>query len=187
MKRNRRGISLAEMLVVMTACTVAFSLSGQLLTRVFRIYSQSQDHADVERSALRLSTQFRRDVHQADTAITETSAGNDGMLFQLSMTDGSQLDYSYRGGTIVRQRTGDGQITAREDFDFPEVLDVMVQRLDVPSRLELTITAVRPVADANQEQPTARASRNPINVHVEAVLGRDRRVADPANDREARE
>jgi hypothetical protein len=187
MKRNRRGISLAEMLVVMTAFTVAFSLSGQLLTRVFRIYCRSQDHADVERSALRLSTQFRRDVHQADTAITETSATDDGVFLRLSMSDGSQLDYSYRGGAIVRQRTGDGELAAREEFKFPEILDVVVQRLGRPSRLELTLTAVRTLAYANPEEPAVRVSRNPINVHVETVLGRDRRVADPANDREVRE
>ena len=55
MNHRRRGVSLTELLVVMTACTVVMTLTSQLICRVMRIQVESRAHVDVERNAMRLA------------------------------------------------------------------------------------------------------------------------------------
>ena len=64
----RRGYTLIEMIVVMTAGTVLMGIAVTLLCALLR--AEGTGRALVERSASlgRLADQFRRDVHAADQA-----------------------------------------------------------------------------------------------------------------------
>jgi hypothetical protein len=187
MKHLRRGVSLTEMLVVMTACTVGFSLTGQLLCRVMRIYSQAQTHADVERTALRLATQFRRDVHAAKSAVTDSSAVEEDTLLLLHLPDGSQLVYAYRSGAIIRQLVRAGDVAAREEFAFTDPIDIAVVASDAPPRISLTITVKRPQRPTSKDSPQVREPRNPISLQIEAVLNRNGQTTAALLDGEASE
>lgn len=182
-----RGVSLTEMLVVMTACTVAFSLTGQLLCRVMRICTQAQHDAGVERSALRLSTQFRRDVHAAQSADVDLAAKGDVPFLLLHLPDGTDLAYSHRDGTIVRQRARADKIEAREEFAFPELIDVDVREEESPARVALTVTVERPAPATDASPKAVREPRNPISMQVEAILDRDRLATNLLSSAEAGE
>lgn len=171
MKPSRRGVSLAELLVVMIACTVLFSLTSQLLCRVMRVQIESRGHADVERNALRLSRQFRSDVHRARAV--DLAAEDENNLLRLELAGGQIAEYTLLVHTIRRQLVRDGERVALESYAFPDPLRCELQELADPERLLLAISA-EPYP-ASHEQPAASVPSNPLHLRVEAVLGRDLR------------
>ena len=73
---HRRAASLAELLVIMSACTIILTTSVQLIHRAMHSQSASRVFFDCERSAQRLSQQFRSDVHEATSGkIKDGAAG----------------------------------------------------------------------------------------------------------------
>lgn len=170
MRPTRRGVSLAELLVVMIACTALFSLTGELLCRVMRVQIESRGHADVERNALRLSRQFRSDVHQARVF---DLADDDESLVRLELTDGKVAQYTVLDRTIRRQLLRDGEVAAVEVYQFPDPLQCEINELAEPARLQLSIAA-KPYS-LDPAEPATAVPSNPIHLRVEAVLGRDLR------------
>ena len=63
--KSRRGVSLTELLMLMSSCTMILSLCAVLLHRVMRVEIESRSIVAAERTSERLSHQFRQDVHQA--------------------------------------------------------------------------------------------------------------------------
>lgn len=63
-KWYRRGVSLIELLVVMSAATVILTLSTGLIHRIMHAQSKARGLAEIERTTLRLGNRFRRDVHR---------------------------------------------------------------------------------------------------------------------------
>jgi hypothetical protein len=176
MIRSRRGISIVEMLVVMSASTVVLTLASLLIIRAMRVQMESRAHCDVERNALRLSGQFRSDVHQAETAETKELAGEDGVFLRLQLPDGNQVKYSRVGGTVQRLASASGQQVWREEFAFPAACDISIRELESPPRIRLTITAKLTVAPSDGK-PTVSTLAIPVSFDVEAALDRDGRIA----------
>ena len=186
---SRRGVSLVELLVVMTACSAVLALTSQLVCRVMRIQVESRAHADVERNAMRLSEQFRRDVHQAVSAETQRTEPVEPVLVQLRFSDGRQVEYSQQDGQLLRLGTGGGIPDSREEFVFPRGCEALVREASAPQRLLLSVTggphnAAAPPADAKSP---ATAPIIPVSVYVEAQLGRDWRFSDRPERKETPE
>jgi hypothetical protein len=177
MSRSRRAASLIELLVVMSACTVVLTLTGELLCRVMRIQIDSRAHVDVERNSLRLAEQFRRDVHHAQAAVTGQDELGDDVLLQLRFPGGRQAEYSRHSGTVLRRVSGNGSQVSREEFVFPATCDLVIQEAGAPPRLTLTITVGPNEARAGDNKPLARALAIPVSLQVESTLGRDLRFA----------
>jgi hypothetical protein len=173
----RRGISILELLVIMSASTVVLTLSSLLIIRAMRVQMESRAHCDIERNALRLSKQLRSDVHQSHTAETNDEAEKDGVFLRLQWPDGKRVDYSRVGGIVLRLASTNGNQVWREEFAFPAACDLDIRELDTPPRIALTITASAKVAPS-ADQPPASTLAVPVSFHVEATLGRDRRPAE---------
>jgi hypothetical protein len=172
---HRRGISLTELLVVMSACGVVISLSSSLVCRVMRIEIESRSLAAVERNALRLSEQFRHDVQQAQTAETPDNSAGEAVFLRLRFADGRQAEYSRQDDIILRKVSGNGLPTAREEFEFPATSRLEMQIVGSPQRIVLTISTPPVVATPSDDQPFQALNQRPVSLHAEATLGRDLR------------
>jgi hypothetical protein len=181
---TRRAASLVELLVIMSACTVVLTLCGVLLERAMHIQMRSRARADVERSALRLSDQFRRDVHQARAAATGNADPGTGPFLQLQFVDDQTVEYSHLAGTVLRVLAKNGQPIWREEFVFAPDSELVIREQGSPPRLALTITAQpKDVPSPDIQQPVASAAI-PVSFQVEAGLGRDWRFAAPSTRQE---
>ena len=69
---KRRGVTLTELLVVLSVCSVVMTISIALIQRAMHAERRSRTFFNLQRSSLRLADQFRADVRQA-SAIVDTT------------------------------------------------------------------------------------------------------------------
>ena len=117
---KRRGVSLIEMLVVISMMTIVIGLVGMtfhLLLRSERLVAQS---FVTERTISRLAIQFRDDVHQSETGVLTGGSENDKPALTLGNTSGNQIRYVVIAEGLVRLLETHDRVTARDDFRLPE-------------------------------------------------------------------
>jgi hypothetical protein len=160
--KTRRAISLAELLVVMSTCSIILTMSASLIHRAMRAQSESRSFYHAERSALRLSRQIRHDVHLAKAvSIGSGDTGSDNLL-RLEWADGRTVEYSYAEGEVLRLLSRPGGAVSREQFAFPAPVELSIRREVAPSRVVLTLTA----SDRDPSHPRALIG----DLQVEACL-----------------
>jgi len=108
MKRPRRGYSLVQTLVLMTAISTILSLSSVLIVRVQRLHHAAARVHDDERTAWRLSADLRRAIHTAADAAVETN--DDGAA--LTLRDAVGVESRFRFDVDGVERSGDGAAEA---------------------------------------------------------------------------
>lgn len=170
---NRRGVSLVEMLVVMSGCAVVLSTSAVLLHRAMRAQLETRHFFDQERAAQRLSRQFRADVLQADEAEIDVARLEDGVVARLVLKDGRAVEYRHEenSGEIVRVQPHGNDMASREVFRLGSRVRVVVDRLDAPDRLVLEVAAEALSAGSASATTAAVARETPSEVRVEATFG----------------
>lgn len=181
--RRRRGISLIELLAVLSGCSVVLGLTASLLHQTMRAQSHTRDFFDVERNAQRLARQFRSDVHAAAAdSIDDVDAEgvSNGELLRLRLPDGQTIAYQRAAEKIIRIASRADGPTAREEYALSESMEIDVRKLDAPQRYALSITSMPP--QPSKEAPPSPASirATPVNLEVEAAPARDLRYAAPA-------
>lgn len=173
--RTRRAVSLVELLVIMSTCTVVLTLTGVLLQRAMRIQMQSRAVVQAERTALRLADQFRSDVHDARSVDVIDADENQDAFFRLKLSGGRNVAYSQLEGVILRLESGNELPVRREEFVVPAVNKTTIQEKDAPQRLVLTV-ASKPVEQRSAEDKSlASPFAARMNVHVDAVIGQNLR------------
>jgi len=170
----RRATSLIEMLVVMSACTVILTISAGLIHRAMHAESATRSFFDGQRSALRLSEQFRSDVHAATAASLEDASRHDGLFLRLQLADDQTVEYRRRESNLLRFLLKKDHEIARDEFVFSSPLELSIRVEATPRRLILEITAgsVALTATKGAKQPLA-AYLVPVNLQLEACLARD--------------
>lgn len=173
---QRRAASLAELLVVLTACTIILSTSAALIHRAMRAHSATRAFLNHERMALRLAGQFRDDVQHATSAIapeTQRDARPTRAPFiHLQLPGQQEIDYYFKSGTIVRLRSIDSRPISQEEFSFPKSTSLALRKESDPQRLILTITDEETPLGARRLSSTAQSRRKPMALQVEASIGR---------------
>ncbi len=181
-KRTRRAVSLVELLVVMTGCTVILTTSAGLIHRVMRVQVQSRSFFNVERAAVRLSDQFREDVHRATAAAADPRAD---VFLRLDLPGDQTVEYRRAGASVLRTLLQGGTARARSQFAFTPTSVLEIHEHDGPRRLVLAVTSAPLDEPGDGSDPLAKYLDEPVNVRVEAAVGRDWRSAVPTADEEA--
>lgn len=188
MKRagTRRGISLVELLVVLSGCSVVLSTTGVLLHRAMRGESETRHMFDVEQAALRLSHQFRDDVHHAVEVQAPTNAP-DNELLHMTLQGGQTVRYARDEESVFRVLFQGDQPLSREEYHLGAASEITVAELTDPRRISLTISS-------RMESPTGRGRelraseirRAPVSLQLIAVAGRNASFAPaPGSAKEA--
>jgi len=169
--KTRRGVSLTELLVLMSACSMILTTSAALLHRAMRTQSQARSFYDVERSSARLARQFRDDVHQASSATTAGAELDENVLARLQRADGRTVEYRHDGTTVLRVLSRSEGNASREEFAFLRSIDVAVS--EEGGRVMLTIVGGEDESLAEDKRRLLATTAMPVSLHVEATLNRD--------------
>jgi hypothetical protein len=172
--KRRRAMSLAELLVVLSACTIIMTTSVSLLHRAMFSQSATRVFVDSECSALRLSKQFRRDAHDAISAAIQTDSVDGGPVLRLTNADGLAIEYHrVSDSSIVRTTSQAGHSASRDEFAFRAPLTYSFRQERSPRRVGLSLVggaATADAPDAGDLPPGAFAA--PTALEVEAYLNR---------------
>jgi type II secretory pathway component PulJ len=161
-KRQWRGVTLIESLVIMSILSVVLTLSTGLIHASLHRHRQTQRALTIERDAWRLSHQLRRDVASA------TAAQVDGAKLELELPMQRTVVYIWRDDRAVRTEERPDESPRNEEFTWGENGVATVQELDSPRKL---VVSLRPkeiagplfkelAPAANDERP-----RSPITNH----------------------
>jgi hypothetical protein len=169
---NRRAVSLTELLLVLSSCTLILSTSGVLLQRIMRIESTSRAFTNAERACTRLSRQFRRDVHQAAVAELDKGKLQDGVFLQLQLPGNQSVDYGRERGRVLRTAQKADKVVARDEFIIPPAATLTIKQVQSPDRIILSIAPPRIDAATNTDQQLQSYRTVPVGVQIEAILNR---------------
>ena len=143
MMRPRSAVSIAELLVVMSACSIILTMSAALIHQAMRTQSDARAFYDAERSALRLARQFRHDVHNATAASADGGDRGESVLLKLQLQDGRTVEYGHSAGKVLRVLSQQGRAAGYEEFAFSSPIELDIGQAESPLRITLTITTRR--------------------------------------------
>jgi prepilin-type N-terminal cleavage/methylation domain-containing protein len=168
----RRGVSLVELLVVMSLGTVVLTTSAVVLHRMMHSHGKTRSVLAASRSGLRLSDQFRSDVHRA-TKVT-TNDLPEGIVLQLQLGETNVIQYSHVAG-VVRRTELEGEIVAsREEYAFPANSQLTIREQSSPSLVSLSIRSM----PGDPGGPAQHGFATAVHLLIEARPGRDSRYTD---------
>lgn len=173
--RRSAGVSLPELMLLMSLATVVLTMSAQLIQRFYRAHGRATEFYNLERSQRRLARQFRSDVHAARTA--SLPDGADRPLLSLQGESGDEVAYQFTRRKLLRTARRNGQVTARDEYGYPAGTDWRVLELDNPRRLLLELFALEPQEQAGKTASRLPPSFVPACLRVEACLARDSQAA----------
>ena len=178
---NRHAVSLIELLLAMSACTVILTMSAALIHRIMHVQSKTRAIVDGERAALRLSEHFRRDLHAATSAETDSASLGAGVVLRLKLSGRQAVEYRRSEGTVLRIVLAGDATGSREQFAFPNDIELTV-RDESPGLVTLSITS--PPADSPAESRQREPSAGPISLQATARLNRFSQSAVKAEETE---
>jgi hypothetical protein len=169
--KSRHGISLVELLLVLSACGVILTLSTGLIERIMRAEMRARDSVRVEQTALRLANTFRRDAWRATKAELSMSDSVPGQVLRLSWAGSLSQEYRQSSDAVVRTTYDGQQILGRETFSFPEHARIALGQ-ESPSLVTLAITSVQLATGFHADQRPHDAQAPPTALEVVARVGR---------------
>jgi hypothetical protein len=174
--KSRRGVSLVELLLTMSACTVILTMSAALIHRVMHTQSKMRAFHDTQRSALRLANAFRHDVGRASGAETNATELANDVFLRLQIGEDEIVEYRHTEGNVTREYKQGANPTSHEAFVFPAEIELAV-RQEPPNRICLTIAPDFEVEATGDGPPPSIAHTTPAHLQVEATLNRNPRIA----------
>ena len=172
----RRGVSLIELMVVISIVTVLFGMVGVVFHRLFLAEQVAMRAALTERTVSRLAVQFRGDVHASTVAMPEVQDGTTRTFKLLHsqlmwVMEFPAIVYTARDGEVLREQFGaDGKLLNREVYRLPEC------RVSFPNQTENLHAVLISLAIERQGStvtPQPQAVRPYRTLVIEAFLSRD--------------
>jgi hypothetical protein len=170
---KRRGISLVELMLTLSACCVILTLSTGLIHRAMHAQSKARLFFDGERSASRLGHAFRQDVYDAKTG----AKGEGDLLLRLEMPSGQAVLYRQSSGRVERTVNDGESVRARELYVFPADAQIMIAN-DPPRVFTLSIDP--PAELPMQPDAPLPAYSFPVTMRVQAIVGRNAALIETA-------
>lgn len=166
-RRPSRGYSLIEMVLVIGAVSVVLGVCATTLIGLFRIDRAGRAAVNDATTLARLARQFRQDVRAAGGA-KRLDDKPDRTGLELTRADGESVVYRVEGKRLVREDRRGDRVGARESY-ATERLGPVAFGVEEP----------RVWATLSRRPGEGRALPKP-EVRVEARLGKDRELAEPA-------
>ena len=116
---GRRGVTLVELLLTITATTVIMGVAGSLLHRSLRLEAASRGAMQAERTALVLARRFREDVRTARGVACTADGLPEGVVLRMQPAEEGEIVYRAVAGGLVREEALPAGRVAREAFAFP--------------------------------------------------------------------
>jgi type II secretory pathway component PulJ len=119
--RRRRGITIIETIVLMTAVAAMLGLCVLMLQLLMRLNADSRARLDRATALDRLARQFRRDVHEAGAARQLEPPAAKVAGLRLEPGPSHAVEYQLmKNGKIARVETRGENLVRREIYDIPQ-------------------------------------------------------------------
>jgi type II secretory pathway component PulJ len=167
----RRGVTIVEVLVLMTAVAAILGMTVILLQLLFRLDLDARNHLEQSTRLGRLARQFRRDAHAATTARLLEPAGPQpgGLRLEFDPESGRVVIYRPRGqGFVERLESANGEQIRREDFDVSRGAAARVMLREESGAWMASLTIARGPS-------TAAADARSKSIEILALVGKDHR------------
>jgi len=183
-RRQRRGHSLIELMVVITASSALLAVTVALLHTLFQMQQGGRKHLQQRRTLERLADQFREDVHAA-TQLRSVAAGKgqaEGPGWELPRDAEHKIEYRLQGKELLRTERQKDKVLRRESFVLAPGATVAMGMAETTPGL-VTLRIVPPLASEGQPagQPRGAGAASPgaaspaRTVRVDAALALDQR------------
>lgn len=127
--KARRGYTLIEMLVAITAGIVIMVVAAGMLNTLMRLEQQSHNRFTERAAVARLADQFRRDAHAALEAAAiapEEGKPAEGLAWQFTLADDHHVEYRSDLEGLLRTESVGDRTTAQERYAFATAVRVAV-------------------------------------------------------------
>jgi prepilin-type N-terminal cleavage/methylation domain-containing protein len=170
--KKHLAFTLVELLVVLSASSIVLTISTAMIHRTMHVQSRSRQFYDIERSALRLSEQFRHDVHLSQAASIQEPPGNQGVILRLELPEEQIVEYSRQEGTLHRILLNKKKPLSRQEYPFPATTRLTLKQLESPARVLLSMVPSPEDEATGTAKNISQTHRLPVSFQAEAVLGR---------------
>jgi hypothetical protein len=165
---RRRGITLIEVIVLMTAVAAMLGLGVLMLQLLMRLDADSRSRLDSSATLARLGRQFRLDVHRAREArLLPQAAAKKPPVLRIEPSPKRAIEYQVQGeDKVVRVETKEAAVVGRETYLVPRSGAIRLELNEQDGRRFVVLTVDR-LASKNRTDPTRR-------FEVLALLGKNR-------------
>jgi hypothetical protein len=153
---RRRGHSLIEMLVIMSAASAVLTISAVLIHRTMRLASQTRAFHAEEATAWRLSGLLRSDA--ASAASIDLSLADEKVSVTFRGAEDDPIVYRFSGPHVERTQRLGGNSEARESFELPSVANWTAESLEQAAAVRIVAT------------PSTLPTRSPAPVPVSLLV-----------------
>ena len=135
---RRRGHSLVELIVIMSAASTVLTISAVLIHRTMHLASRTRAFHAEEATAWRLSALLRSDAAGAESI----DAASDDAQVTITLHDAKDepVVYRFNGSQVERTQQLDADREARESFDLPSVAGWRAEPVDNSAALRIEAT-----------------------------------------------
>ena len=165
---GRSGVSLIEVMVVITFLTLLMSLTGMTFHLLFRSEKLVTQSFVTERAISQLSIQFRNDVHLSESGVVTSDSAAETAELLLSLPDGLTIHYLAKRAALIRLQKEGERIVTREDYRLTDCRPVLLAGPDSDVSLR-TLLIARPGATIVQKEHQPLPLRS---LRIEARLNR---------------
>jgi len=160
--RQRKGSTLVELVLSMTAGSTVMLLAISLVHQTMMVTEKSKHRTDHNRTLDQLAESFRRDVHLAETVFSAIADSADSNTLTMRLTDNSEIAYSVYGSTVERKRKNGPEGNEFERFVLDPSSLARFWVLQTPGRAVLQVLSPTGIG----ERPTKP------ELIVETIVGR---------------
>jgi type II secretory pathway component PulJ len=146
---SRRGVSLVELMVTLSACSVLLSMCAMLMHRMFHSHRRGTVATAQEQTLWRLETAFRRDVLLARAVQAARDDLPAEVLVRLDMGNSETIDYRLAATQIERVVQRPATPSSREEFHFAQSVSAQVAQRS-PAVVQLQLKSIPPAEDVNR-------------------------------------
>jgi len=163
---RRRGMTMIETMVLMTAVAVMLGMTVIVLQLAMKLDADGRDHLERSSALGRLAGRFRADAHAA-TAIEAAAPG-----LKIELKPGRSITYQIPAdGKITRLDMVDGKIAARETFVVPQSGAVRLSLREIDGR-RFAVLEVDTIARKNRIDPVR-------TLEILGLVGKDQHSQSP--------
>jgi hypothetical protein len=165
-RSSRRGITILEIMVVMTGVAAMLTLCAITIQLLMRLNADGHTRLSAAVSLDRLGRQLRQDAHACDAAKLDQMADGKSTGLRLTLEPRHDVLYEPKHREIVRVETKDGKLGRRESYSLPPGSGSRFELRDEGSR-RLVVLVVSHDSAKNVIEP-------PRPMEVVALQGKDR-------------
>jgi type II secretory pathway component PulJ len=154
--RSRRGITLIEVLVLVTGVAVMLGLCAVTIQLLLRLHADSQGRVSSTMVLERLARQLRDDAHASESArlgARDAKSTDDQPSLTLIMKAAHSINYIVREHTVARDETQNGKRIRHESYSLERDRAARFELIDESGHILVALRVTHEPGKSRTEPP----------------------------------